>query len=147
MLDSGALGAVAQRLVDVCRMQREVLADAAGVDGDTGVLADEVVLALGDLDVPVDDLEDALAGDRGLAVAGRGERNAQVLRDVLEGPHVEVGRGVRDGAPEVGGDCAHAFAFAAAARPARRPNTQHSRSELPIMRLRPWVPPAISPAA
>ena len=32
-------------------------------------------------------------------------------------------------------------------RPARRPKTQHSRSELPIIRLRPCVPPAISPQA
>ena len=41
----------------------------------------------------------------------------------------------------------HAFALSAAALPARRPNTQHSRSELPIIRFRPCVPPAISPQA
>ena len=46
-----------------------------------------------------------------------------------------------------GGDGAHTLAFSAAALPARRPNTQHSRRELPIMRLRPCVPPAISPHA
>ena len=44
--------------------------------------------------------------------------------------------------------CAHAFAFSAAALPARRPKTVHIRgSELPIIRLRPCVPPAISPQA
>ena len=42
---------------------------------------------------------------------------------------------------------AHARALSAAARPARRPKTTHSRSELPIMRFLPWVPPAISPQA
>ena len=99
-------------------------------------------------DVPVDRLEDALAGDRGLAVACRRERVAQVLRDVLQRPDVEVRRGVLDGVLEIGRrDGAHALAFSAAARPARRPKTQHSSSELPIMRLRPWVPPAISPQA
>ena len=46
-----------------------------------------------------------------------------------------------------GGDSAHTLAFSAAALPARRPKTQHSRRELPIMRLRPCVPPAISPHA
>ena len=35
----------------------------------------------------------------------------------------------------------------AAAFPARRPKTQHSSNELPIIRLRPCVPPAISPQA
>ena len=45
----------------------------------------------------------------------------------------------------VGSTTAHAAAAAAA--PARRPNTQTSSSELPIMRLRPWTPPVISPAA
>ena len=37
-----ALGAGLQRLVDPRRVEREVLADAARVDGDAGVLADEV---------------------------------------------------------------------------------------------------------
>ena len=35
----------------------------------------------------------------------------------------------------------------AAARPARRPNTVQSSSELPIIRFRPCTPPVISPAA
>ena len=70
------------------------------------------------------------------------------LRDVLQGPHVEVRGRILDGVLQVGGDVdAHALAFSAAARPARRPNTQHSRRELPIIRLRPCVPPAISPQA
>ena len=42
MLDGRARGAVAQRLVDPRRVEREALADAAVVDGDAGVLADEV---------------------------------------------------------------------------------------------------------
>ena len=42
---------------------------------------------------------------------------------------------------------AHVPALSAAAFPARRPKTAHSRSELPIMRFLPWVPPAISPQA
>ena len=72
------------------------------------------------------------------------ERVAEVLGDVLERPHVQVGGGVLDGGLQVGGgDGAHA----AAARPARRPKTTQSSSELPIMRLRPCTPPVISPAA
>ena len=125
-----------------------MLADTAVVDGDPGVLADEVLLLVRDLDVPVDRLEDADARDRGLAVLRRGERVAQVLRDVLERPDVEVRGGVLDGLGEIGGrDRGHAFAFVAAFAPALRPNTTHSRRELPIMRFRPCVPPAISPQA
>ena len=74
------------------------------------------------------------------------ERVAQVLRDVLQRPDVEVRRGVLDGLPEIDRDGAHA-ALSAAAWPARRPKTVHSSKELPIIRLRPWVPPAISPQA
>ena len=48
---------------------------------------------------------------------------------------------------EIGCDRAHASALSAAARPALRPKTQHSSSELPIIRFRPCVPPAISPHA
>ena len=149
MLDRRARGAVAQPLVDPRRVQREVLADAAVVDGDAGVLADEVLLAVGDVDVAVDRLEDALAGDGRLAAARGGERVAQVLRDVLQRPDVEVRGGVLDGVLQIGGgiDCSFAPAFSAAVRPARRPKTTHSSSELPIMRLRPCVPPAISPQA
>ena len=129
-------------------MQREVLADVAVVDGDPGVLADEVLLLVGDLDVAVDRLEDADARDRRLAIPRRGEGVAQVLRDVLQRPDVEVRGGILDGLGEIGGrDRAHAFAFVAAFAPARRPKTTHSRSELPIMRFRPCVPPAISPHA
>ena len=146
VLQGRALGAGLQRLVDPGRVEREVLADAAGVDGDPGVLADEVRVAVRDLDVPDDRLEHALAGDGGLAVLGRGERVAQVLRNVLQRPDVEVRRGVLDGLPQIDRDSAHA-ALSAAAAPARRPKTVHSSSELPIIRLRPCVPPAISPQA
>ena len=45
MLDGGALGAVAQRLVDPRGVEWEALADAAVVDRDAGVLAHEVRLA------------------------------------------------------------------------------------------------------
>ena len=147
VLDGRARGAVAEALVDPGRMEREVLADPAVVDGDTGVLADEVLLRVGDADVAVDRLEDAPARHGRLPVARGGERVAEVLRDVLQRPDVEVGGGVLDGVLEVGGDRAHARAFSAAARPARRPKTTHSSSELPIMRFRPCVPPAISPQA
>src|SRR5439155_7308533 len=41
----------------------------------------------------------------------------------------------------------HVCAHSAAAFPARRPKTVHSRSEFPIIRFRPCVPPAISPQA
>ena len=51
MLDGRALRTVEQRLVDPRRMEREALADAAVVDGDTRVLADEVLLVVRDLDV------------------------------------------------------------------------------------------------
>ena len=69
VLERRARGAVAQRLVDPRRVEREVLADAAVVDRDAGVLADEVLLAVGDLDVAVDRLEDALARHGRLALA------------------------------------------------------------------------------
>ena len=148
VLDGRAGGAVAQRFVDPRRVEREVLADTAGVDGDARVLADEVLLVVRDVHVPVDRLEHALAGDRGLAVERCCEGVAEVLRDVLQRPDVEVRRGVLDGVLEIGGgDGAHALAFSAAALPARRPKTQHSRRELPIMRFFPCVPPAISPQA
>src|SRR4026208_1893707 len=42
---------------------------------------------------------------------------------------------------------AHTRARSAAARPARRPKTTHSRSELPIMRFLPWAPPPTPPQA
>ena len=99
------------------------------------------------LDVAVDRLEDALARNGRLAPARVGERVAEVLRDVLQRPDVKMRGGVLDGVLQIGGDRAHALAFAAAALPARRPKTTHSSSELPIMRLRPCVPPAISPLA
>ena len=147
VLDRRALGAVVERLVDPRRMEREVLADAAGVDGDAGVLADEVLLVVGDLDVADDRLQHALTGTEVSRSPRVGERVAQVLRDVLQRPDVEVRGGVLDDLLEIGGDRAHALALSAAARPARRPKTQHSSSELPIIRLRPCVPPAISPQA
>ncbi len=125
-----------------------MLADAAVVDGDPRVLADEVLLLVRDLDVAVDRLEHADPGDRRLAVARRGERVAEVLGNVLQRPDVEMRRSVLDGLGQIGGrDRRHAPAFRAAARPARRPKTAHSSSELPIILFRPWVPPAISPHA
>ena len=90
-------------------------------------------------------LEHPLAGDGGLATASLVECVAQVLRDVLQRPDIEVRRGVLHCSLQVCGDVdAHA---AAAALPARRPKTTHSSRLFPIMRLRPWVPPAISPQA
>ena len=147
MLDGRALGAFLERRVDPCRMQREVLADLAVVDRDARVLADEVLLVLGHGDVAEDRLQDALAGHRGLASRSIGERVAQVLRDVLQCPDVEMRRGVCDGSVEIGCERRHERDLIAAALPARRPNTAHSSSELPIMRFLPWVPPAISPQA
>ena len=99
---------VVERLVDPRRVEREVLADAAVVDGDPGVLADEVVLALRHLDVLEDRLEDALPGDRRLLAGRVRERVAQVLRDVLQRPDVEVRRGILDRLLDVGLDRAHA---------------------------------------
>ena len=93
-------------------------------------------------------VEDAPPGDRRLDEPRRGQGVAQILWDVLQRPHVQMGRHILDGVLEIGVDRgAHALAFSAAARPARRPNTTHSSSELPIIRLRPCVPPAISPQA
>src|ERR1022692_3688024 len=128
-------------------MEREVLADAAGVDGDAGVLTDEIVLAVGHLDVAEDGLEDALPGHGRLARRGGLQRVAEVLRDVLQRPDVEVRGGVLDRVLKVCRYGTHALAFVAAAAPARRPKTTHSSNELPIMRFRPCVPPAISPQA
>ncbi len=137
---------VVEGLVDPRRMEREVLADLAVVDGDARVLADQGLPLIGDLDVLQDRLEDALPGDGGFAAGGVFECVPEVLRDVLERPDVEVRRGVLDRLLDVCLDRAHA-AFSAAALPARRPKTVHSRSEFPIMRFLPCVPPAISPAA
>ena len=146
MLQRRALGARPQCLVDLRRVEREVLAHAARVDRDPRVLADEVVPVVGDLDVLDDRVQHAAARDRGLALLGVHERVAQVLRDVLQRPHVQVRRRVLDRLAQVDRDGAHA-AFSAAATPARRPKTVHSSRLLPIIRLRPWVPPAISPQA
>ena len=148
MLDGRALRPDLQRGVDARRMQREVLADAARVHRDPGVLADEVLLRLRDLDVLEDRLQHPLARDgRFLLCRGR-ERVAQVLRDVLQRPDVEVRRRVLDRRLEIGRrHRAHAAASTAAACPARRPKTQHSSRLLPIIRFRPCVPPAISPQA
>src|SRR5437660_1112783 len=82
MPDGGAGAAVPQTVVDPGRMEREVLADLRVIDGDARVLADEVLLAVGDVHVPVDHVEHALAGHRRLLVARGGERVAQILRDV-----------------------------------------------------------------
>ena len=63
---------------------------------------------------------------RGLQLTGVRQRVAEILRDVLERPDVEVRRGVLDNLPEV--DCGgrrHPFAFSAAAVPALRPKTVH----------------------
>ena len=78
-----------------------MLAHAAVVDGDARVLADEVLLAVGDVDVAMDRLEHALAGHRRLERARIRERVAEVLRDVLQRPDVEVRRRVLDGVLQV----------------------------------------------
>src|SRR5207249_3327011 len=91
-------------------------------------------------------LEHALARRRGLPVLRLGERVAEILGDVLQRPDVEVRGRVLEHLAQIHGDGTHA-AFSAAAAPARRPKTVHSSSELPIIRFRPWVPPAISPQA
>src|SRR5439155_21508118 len=62
MLDGRALGASLERSVNPCWMQGKMLADAARVDGDSRVLADEVLLGFGDGDVLEDRLQDALSG-------------------------------------------------------------------------------------
>src|SRR5262245_53143959 len=148
VLDRRALRARLERRVDAGRMQREVLADAAVVDGDPRVLADEVLLLVRDLDVAVDRLEDPDPGHGRLAVSRGGEGVTEVLRDVLQRPDVEMRRRILDRLGEIGArDGRHAFAFVAALAPARRPTTPHSRRLLPIMRFLPWVPPAISPHA
>ena len=64
----------------------------------------------------------------------------------LAGPAVLRRRCILDGLLEVRRNRAHA-ATSAARFPARLPKTQHSRREFPIIRLRPCVPPAISPQA
>ena len=62
---------------------------------------------LGDLDVAEDRLQHALPGHGGLAPSGVRERVAQVLRDVLQRPDVEMRGGVLDGRVEIGRDDAH----------------------------------------
>ena len=102
MLDGRALCPLSERFVDPGRMQGKVLADAAVVDRDAGVLAHEVLLLLGDVDVAEDRLQDALARDRGLPLRRVRERVAEVLRDVLQRPDVEMRCRVANGAVEVG---------------------------------------------
>jgi hypothetical protein len=82
-------------------MEWEVLADSRVVDGDSRVLADEVLLVIGDVDVAVDGLEDAPARHRGLLLARGRKRVAEVLRDVLERPDVEVRGRVLDRVLEI----------------------------------------------
>src|SRR5262249_34226145 len=108
---------------------------------------DEVPLVVGDVDIAVDCLEHAPARHRRLSRARSVERVAEILRNVLQRPDVQMRGGILDGVLQIGLDRAHAFASSAAARPARRPKTTHSSSELPIIRFRPCVPPAISPHA
>src|SRR5262249_14322647 len=116
--------------------------------GDAGVLADEVLLLVRNGDVAVDHLEHAPAGGRRLLVPRSRQRVAQVLRDVLQRPHIEVRRGILDRALEIHvGNSAPALALSAARRPPRRPTPQPSSREFPITRLRRCVPPAISPQA
>src|SRR4029079_5895117 len=102
-----------ERFVDSRGMQRKVLADLRVIDGDARVLADEVALVVGDIDIAMDRLEDALAGDGRLAFERSGERIAQVLWNVLQRPDVEMRRGVLDGVLKLcRGVNAHAvFAF------------------------------------
>ena len=50
-------------------------------------------------------------------LGGLGERVAEILRDVLQRPDVEVRGGVLDDLLEIGGDGHHAAAFSAAAAP------------------------------
>ena len=84
-------------------MQREVLADVARVDGDARVLADEVALAVGDLDVAEDRVQHADARDGRLAPGGVLQRVAEILRDVFQRPDVEVRGCVLDGMLQLGG--------------------------------------------
>ena len=97
----------------------------------------------------MDRLEDAAARDRGLAVARVGERVAQVLRDVLQRPHVEVRGRVLDRVLQIGvvSIVIQLLAFSDAALPGAPSEDDAFEQVLPIMRLRPCVPPAISPHA
>src|SRR6266446_3733805 len=74
MFDGGALRACLEGSVNSGRMQGKTLADATRVDGDSRVLADEVLLALGDVDVLENRLQHALSGHRCLALGRIGER-------------------------------------------------------------------------
>src|SRR6185437_13737834 len=89
MLDRRARGAVAERLVDPRRVEREALADARVVDGDARVLADEILLGVGNADVADDGVQYTAPRDRRLAPLGFQKRVAQILRDVLERPNIE----------------------------------------------------------
>ena len=148
VLDRRARGAVAQRVVDARRMQREVLADVARVDGDAGVLADEVASRC---------RRSRRCGgsSRARACRARTSRARAPPRARRAGPAGCPSAPRRRGAPRrprphaaarLWCRCSYAR-FLAAALPARRPKTTHSSNELPIMRLRPCVPPAISPHA
>ena len=99
MLHRRARGPGSEGLVDLRRMERKALADPAVVHRDPGVLAHEVLLGVGNVDIPLDRLEDALARDRRSRPARRSARR-EVLRDVLERPHVQVGGDVLDGAAQ-----------------------------------------------
>ena len=81
-----------------------MLADPGVVDGDTGVLADEVLLRVGDADVAVDRLEDAAARNGRLPLERGAERVAEILGDVLQRPDVEGGGRILDGVLDVGRD-------------------------------------------
>src|SRR5580765_6570690 len=150
VLQRRALRTGLQRFVDARRVEREVLADTAGVDSDARVLADEVVLVVGDLDVLDDRVEHALARDRGLPLLCVDERIPQVLRDVLQRPDVEVRRCVLDRLLEIRCDDAHArtnpsISFQCSAMPSGSTGSRpKSTPSLEAQRATSNTPPAAS---
>ena len=123
---------------------------------EAGVLAAEVLVRSNRRPAGGDDLRNDGVRNGGIRVASV-LRHARVVHDDGGAPARERACvGGAEPASRTGDEhraaveadlVAHAFAFSAAAAPARRPKTTHSSSELPIMRFRPCVPPAISPQA
>ena len=97
VLQRRAPRALAQGILDPHRVEREALADADVEDGDAGVLADQVAV-LSATETLVLIVSRMRRADLVRLVLHRVlERVAQILGDVLERPHVQVGGGILDG--------------------------------------------------
>src|SRR5688572_27415594 len=94
MLARRALAALGDRLLERVAVDLDAGAYGDVVDRDAGVLAQQVVGLLGDLDIPDHGAEDRLPGGVGLALIEAREPLLDIGRQDLEGADVELLRGL-----------------------------------------------------